>query len=277
MNRRHWCQMNIRFTSWENAEHAVIDNLGPLLFDDEAEMSGTTWWFVRKNPCWRLRYRCADGDDPADTALRERLNALENEHIIMSAVPVVYEPEQVAFGGTEAMELAHQHFHKDSLHTLRYLAAIRRTSDRDLRREMSLILSDTMHRAAGLDWYECGDVWARVARHRRPVPDLPPEQEQSLRTSVHRILVADGLRPMPAIGSAEFIASWAETYTATGKALATLANTGQLHRGLRSVLAHHAIFAWNRVGIRFGVQAALASAIQTAVFGPDPAARRVKT
>jgi hypothetical protein len=40
--------------------------------------------------------------------------------------------------------------------------------------------------------------------------------------------------------------------------------------GLRDVLAHHVIFAWNRLGLPSATQVVLAAAAKTAVFGPDP-------
>jgi hypothetical protein len=40
------------------------------------------------------------------------------------------------------------------------------------------------------------------------------------------------------------------------------------------VLAHHSLFAWNRIGLPYATQAALAAAAKTVVFGPDPTTER---
>ena len=43
-----------------------------------------------------------------------------------------------------------------------------------------------------------------------------------------------------------------------------LAAAGQLYRGLRDVLAHHLIFAWNRAGLPYMTQSVIAGAAKTA-------------
>jgi thiopeptide-type bacteriocin biosynthesis protein len=65
-------------------------------------------------------------------------------------------------------------------------------------------------------------------------------------------------------------AQWAAAYTETGQELASLAAAGRLRRGLRDVLAHHVIFAWNRLGLPYATQSILAGTAKTVVFGADP-------
>ena len=65
---------------------------------------------------------------------------------------------------------------------------------------------------------------------------------------------------------------WAGRVTAfedAGRQLAFLAAGGQLTRGLRSVLAHHLIFAFNRAGVPARAQAAAAWLAVQAAFGDD--------
>ncbi len=66
------------------------------------------------------------------------------------------------------------------------------------------------------------------------------------------------------------VADWADAYLVLGRELTRLNTEGRLHRGLRDILAHHVIFAWNRLGLSYAAQAALATAAKTVVFGPDP-------
>ncbi|MGQ0775693.1 MAG: hypothetical protein ACT4NY_14950 [Pseudonocardiales bacterium] len=59
---------------------------------------------------------------------------------------------------------------------------------------------------------------------------------------------------------------------ATAEAEGLLAADGLLHRGLRAILAHHIIFAWNRHGLPYPTQAILANTAKAVVFGRDPTA-----
>lgn len=65
----------------------------------------------------------------------------------------------------------------------------------------------------------------------------------------------------------------ASAYAGAGRELASLAAEGQLRRGLRDVLAHHVIFAWNRIGLSYAAQSALAGTANAVVFGPEPGNR----
>ena len=56
---------------------------------------------------------------------------------------------------------------------------------------------------------------------------------------------------------------------AAGRRLARLAAGGQLTRGLRAVLAHHAIFAFNRAAVPVAEQAATAWLGRHIVFADD--------
>jgi hypothetical protein len=66
------------------------------------------------------------------------------------------------------------------------------------------------------------------------------------------------------------LTGWARAYIEAGEDMKHLAESGQLHRGLRNVLAHHVLFAWNRIGLSYPTQAALAATAKDIIFGPDP-------
>jgi thiopeptide-type bacteriocin biosynthesis protein len=239
-----------------------------MLADAEADGLISTWFFIRKRPVWRIRYIPAD--DTAPAGIGRRLDELTALGHIDGWTSGVYEPELHAFGGPEAMDASHRFFGRDSSGCL---ACLSRQGEAGAghRRELSLVLCMLMFRAVSLDWYEQGDVWARVAAHRDQTPGLPTEDARRLGRPVRRLISVDAeaqFRPGARLAG---ISGWAGAYRAAGRELAALNADGRLHRGLRDVLAHHVIFAWNRLGLPYLVQAALASAATAAVFGQDPA------
>ncbi|MDM4723398.1 thiopeptide-type bacteriocin biosynthesis protein [Micromonospora sp. WMMA1363] len=221
---------------------------------------------MRKAAHWRLRYLPTSSD--AHTYLRNHLDAMCHAQLLTGAIDVVYEPETHAFGGTHAMDIAHRFWHHDSRHLLAHLSATCDQPTTRRRRELTLLLCSTMLRAAGLDWYEQGDVWARVAAHRDPPT---PTDDAHLQAAVRRLMTVDTTTltvPDAALAAA---AQWFAGYTSAGRDLARLNASGQLRRGLRDILAHHVIFAWNRLGLPATTQAVLATTATTVVFDGTPA------
>jgi thiopeptide-type bacteriocin biosynthesis protein len=256
-----WHQVNVSFPYWDSAEQTTAAHLGPRL-DSEEQL--TAWWFIRKTPCWRIRYQAAPG---AWSGVERHLRELIGQGHLTAWTRVVYEPEVHAFGGPESMAAAHRLFHDDSRAILTYLRD--QPADRH-RREISLMLCSVMLRAASQDWFEQGDIWARVASYRKPPPGILPERPRLLEP-VRRLITADAGLKMRGGTPLVFRIGWADAYAAAGEELARIAAAGMLHRGLRDVLAHHVIFAWNRLGLPYAMQSALASTAKTVVFGPDPA------
>jgi thiopeptide-type bacteriocin biosynthesis protein len=255
-----WHQANIEFPGWDRAEHVAAARLYPRL---EETAPASLYWFMRKQPCWRLRYR-AGRDGASRTG--HALDALTEAGHIAGWTPVIYEPEVHAFGGPEAMGAVHRLFHEDSREILAYL----HTRPEDTRRrEYSLMLCSIMMRAARQDFFEQGDVWARVAAC-RPAP-AEHAAGPGLPGLVRRFLATDAESRMHEDAALGSCARWAAAYSAAGEELGKLAAAGRLHRGLRDVLSHCVIFAWNRLGLPYATQCTLASAAKAAVFGPDPA------
>jgi len=267
MNSFTWCQANVAFPDWECAETTALARLAPLLRTAEDEGALTAWFIVRKRPCWRVRYvPAADGQD----RIGQGLDVLIDEGAITAWTETTYEPEVHAFGGTEAMTSAHRLFHRDSRNIVDFL----RSDAGRHRRETSLMLCSLMMRSAGLDWYEQGHVWACVGAHRA----LPAGTEQGnndrLSAAVHRLVSVNGEDMMRTGGPLAHAAEWVGAYADAGRELAHLTDSGQLHRGLRDVLAHHVLFAWNRIGLPYATQATLASTAKAVIFGPDPTTER---
>ena len=138
-----WIQHNIEFPDRATAARIAAHELWPALAaaQDSGDLHG--WWFVRKQP-WRLRYRAAD---PGPAAITSLLSDLAARGQLISWATVIYEPETMAFGGAEAMTIAHDLFHHDSHHIL--ARAAQATAPALGQRETSALLCSVMLRAAG--------------------------------------------------------------------------------------------------------------------------------
>ncbi|MFI9643733.1 thiopeptide-type bacteriocin biosynthesis protein [Micromonospora sp. NPDC051925] len=260
MTAPRWQQATITFADPNAAEQLAIAHLAPILAEGEARHLITTWFYVRKS-AWRLRYLPSAGTSDAERYVTDELDRLTRGRHIDSAVAGIYEPETHAFGGAEAMDTAHQLWHHDSRHLLINSPG---TSARE--HELSIMLLVAMMRAAGLDWYEQGDVWARVADHRDPPQ---PAIVHSMKHAAKRLLTVDSAsltRPEAPLANCRNLFG---AYTTAGAALRQLNQAGHLRRGLRATLAHHVIFAWNRRTVPGLRQAAIATAAKTVIFDPD--------
>ncbi|MCM3886834.1 methyltransferase, FxLD system [Frankia sp. R82] len=250
-----WRQLNLVCADWQAAERMAIDHLRPLLADAEDAGTVRAWWFVRKGTTWRLRLHA-----PAGAALGELADTLARRGAIRSWTETRYEPETHAFGGPDGMDLTHTLFTTDSRHLLDYLT----DPGPQLRRELPVLLATRLLRAAGLEPYEQGDCWSRLADHRTPVEPVAPPAQQTL-LDVHTLITAHADAPNSPLDTAP---DWPGAFERTGRGLAALAATGQLTRGLRGVLTHHLIFLFNRHGVSAADQHTLATAARTAIFGP---------
>ena len=158
------------------------------------------------------------------------------------------------------MTAAHGLFHRDSHHLLAFL----RDNPTD-RRELSLLLCTALMRAGGLDLNEQGDVWAKVAEQRAGLPSEPPDPRAwaSFTRDVRHLLL--GTARSGAVAN-----DWLATFEHAGATLRALREDGELTRGIRTVIALHVIFHWNRLGLTATTQASLAHAATEAVFGGTP-------
>jgi thiopeptide-type bacteriocin biosynthesis protein len=253
MEETLWKQVNIRYPgqSRQDREQQAVPHLSRVLPELEGAGLITSWWFMRKGP-WRIRYLASaphNGLDPLRRLLSPTVTWTSD----------IYEPEIHAFGGPDAMEAAHTLFHQDSRHLLTYLHS--RPADR---RERSIILCTALMRAGGLDPNEQGDVWARVASRRRDhlawPPATHPSTWEAFTGKVHHLQ----------LGTARALSDWQIAFEKTGVELRCLREAGKLTRGLRTVIAEHVIFHWNRIGIPAKAQATLAQAATEAIFGKAP-------
>ncbi|MFI7288723.1 thiopeptide-type bacteriocin biosynthesis protein [Streptomyces anulatus] len=116
------------------------------------------------------------------------------------------------------------------------------------RRELGVLLLSVAMRAAELDWYEQGDVWAKIAAD-RPGGEIRSPHRHG--TAVHRLMTVDVSTTSRSVtqGRLAPLAEWTATFEWFGQQLADLNRQGRLERGLRAVMAHHGIFHWNRLGL----------------------------
>ncbi|MFE2353100.1 methyltransferase, FxLD system [Streptomyces parvulus] len=253
-----WQQHNITFVGREIAQRTIAERLGPTLIEAEADGQLTDWWFMNKQP-WPLRY-LADKPSPAIESL---LNDLIGDGVAVSCLPCIYEPETNTFGGPEAMDAAHELFHSDSRHLLTYQPSPMRLG----RRETAVLLTSAMMRGAGLDWFEQGDVWAKVAALRPATTPQPPERAIELAPAMRKLMTADARSLCRPDGPLHAHEEWVTAFERAGATLADLAARGALTRGLRAVIAHHVIFHANRAGLLRDDQSALSHIAREVVMG----------
>ncbi|ABW16087.1 conserved hypothetical protein [Parafrankia sp. EAN1pec] len=250
MDETPWRQINITWPGPDRhqRERQAIDHLARVLPAAEASSLISSWFFLRKGP-WRVRYLLTQdphGHDPLHPLLTDGVRWTSE----------VYEPETVAFGGPASLTTAHTLFHQDSRHLLAFL-----DNGAVDRRGHSLVLCTALMRTAGLDFNEQGDVWARVAAHRSGLAEVPadPEVRASFTSGVRHLLL--GTARADLLGR-----EWLHAFEEAGRALRTLRERGDLARGIRTIIALHVIFHWNRLGLPAATQATLAQAAQEAVF-----------
>jgi len=277
-----WYQITVAFPDRDVAEHTMATRIGPKLRHAETSGIVESWWYIRKTPHWRLRFRAGNtaASIPGPLAVtraiahrRQQLrqfvadtfDELASQRLATTWSAGIYEPETWAFGGTDGMEIAHRFFHTDSTNILTYLDSATPPHDPPPaplgRRELTLLLCTTLLRAAGQDWHEQGDVWQRVALMRPPFQAAPDQQLRRMTDKVRRILATDTQQtpaPTNSHDPLDPIQPWLAAAKTTGEALRNLAYTGTLRRGLRDVLAHHVIFHWNRLGLATTTQTVLA-------------------
>ncbi|MEU0857389.1 methyltransferase, FxLD system [Streptomyces griseofuscus] len=253
-----WQQHNITFPDRDTAQRAITERLAPALLAAETHGQLSGWWFMNKQP-WPLRY-VADRPSPIVAALLEDLVA---DGTARSCTLGIYEPETEAFGGAEAMTAAHALFHEDSRHLLNY-----RLEPRHLgRRETAVLLMSALMRAANLDWFEQGDVWAKVAELRPGTDRLAPERSAALVPAMRTLMTTEARSLCREGGPLDGHAEWVAAFERAGTTLAYLAAHGGLTRGLRAVIAHHVIFHANRAGLPSEDQHSLSHIARKAVMG----------
>lgn len=251
-----WYQVHVEFSDWSTAETVGSTQLEPRLTRQVGR-----WWFLRKYPCWRLRLDEADVN-----AVNRQLDELTATGAIARWWPTTYEPETAAFGGINGMDTIHELFCADSRGVLDYL---RQETPGLGRRELSILLISGLLQAVGLDTFEHGDVFDRVAQLRPAPSGVHATGIEQLAANVRVLLSAPDLSTSELFspgGPAAHAGPWLAAFQTAGRRLGTSAAQGQLRRGLRAVLTHVLIFHWNRFGLSATSQSVLARAATRALL-----------
>ncbi|MEU7753671.1 methyltransferase, FxLD system [Micromonospora sp. NPDC049171] len=230
-----WRQVNLTFADWQTAEQYAATRLAPALTSADDSGVITAFWFIRKTQTWRLRLLPGDRQARVYALLAD----LTTDDRIRGVTEPIYLPEAYAFGGDQAMSVAHTLFHVDSRHILGHLAA-----GGAHRRELGVVLATRLMRAAGLEFAEQGDVWRHLAirRHQSNKPGPSPQ----LIAAVQRLLLAADDAPGTPLAATP---QWPQAHARAGADLGFLDRHGALTRDLRGVLTHHLLFLFNRLGI----------------------------
>jgi thiopeptide-type bacteriocin biosynthesis protein len=254
-----WYQAGVRLRDGAPQERVLASALGPRLDQLAGTGAAAGWWFIRKPP--GLRVRLLDADPGETSRLLDELTAAQ---VIAQWTTGIYEPETAAFGGLAGTDAVHALFLADTQGITQFL----RRDPPAGRRELSLQLVGTMLAAAGLDWFERGDVLAKVAAL-RPAPPAGSAPRLSYLSQQARLLLTVPASVPATSGSCAVPGpAWAEGFAQAGTRLAAASSEGSLTRGLRAVLAHAVIFHWNRLGLPAATQGILATAGRDAFLPP---------
>jgi thiopeptide-type bacteriocin biosynthesis protein len=257
-----WHHVRVRFSDWNSSEQTMANVLGPAL--DQLPASGTPscWWFVRKHPHWRIRL--LDTDTQAVGDLLDKLTAAGT---IAGWQRALYEAETAAFGGPAGIAIAHELFCADSHGVLDYA---RHDVPPIGRRELSVLLINAMMTAAGLDRFERGDVFDRIARLRPELAAGYADRMEQLAAQLRALLTAPASALLTDRGMLQAVRFWFSAFENAGRQFSNAAEQGHLTRGTRAILAHAVIFHWNRLGLSATTQGILARAAIAVYLPSDP-------
>jgi thiopeptide-type bacteriocin biosynthesis protein len=259
-----WLQVNVQGPRADSDADTSLVRMGQIMSEAEARGLITGWFFIRKGTWRRWRYQPVRPHKAEPRAVvREKTERLRQEGVITQWVEPVYEPESYAFGGTPAMKVAHELFHGDSRAILEYALTADGTFVPDWgvhNKELSILLCAVLMRGARQEWFEQGDVWAKVSEVRA---QSTYNFREGVVEGMRRLLTVDASHIMARRG----ISHWCSLFEQAGRSMVSLSESGLLGRGIRLVLAHHVIFHWNRMGIPHQVQCTLAAAATKAILG----------
>jgi len=254
-----WLYFRIAVQSRQQANHLVAHRIAPMMEELRSGYPILDWWWLNKSDVCgsALRLRINTGDARIDSGdeIEKRLCDL-GCHVSR----LLYEPELCLFGGPAGLKLAHAHFCFES----EFLARWMRHGDesgRALPEGLSLAMILRTLRAAGLDVFECWDVFDRLC-HKRPhsgSANVPA----GIQIMVHKIMDAGPHRVFKLYDAekARMLQEYGERLDSFGQNLTRAYMAGHLECGLREFLTPLVLFHWNRAGFSPVLQAVLSWAM----------------
>lgn len=258
-----WLYFRVSVESQAEANLLLARHVAPALRELKGRHPFAGWWWLNKQDSLgkgvRLRIRVPSRRrKEVELAVREHLAAFDCQFSMLE-----YEPEVRLFGGAVGIGLAHEHFCADSEFLTDWMRLGDIAQPPVIPVGLSLALIFLTLRAAGLDLFECWDVFDRVRAKRRS-PDNNDEIPPRIERLALKIINAgpgavfglyEGERGRLLKEHSAFIASY-------GQRLRTTYFEGNLECGLREYLAALIFFHWNRVGMTASVQSKLAHAVE---------------
>jgi thiopeptide-type bacteriocin biosynthesis protein len=220
------------------------------------------FFFVRKGPELRVRFRCGPGrQEELDEAAVTEWECLCRQGHVESWGRAFYEPESHLFGGESSMEFVHRIFTADSLYWARHHGS---PPEQAPAWAVSLLMIRVLFDALGIVGWEDGHVW-HVLRRRagRTFGHTVPDDWQRISAGLRdawsgpggpRRLADD--RTLARIEEyraavATPCARWHDEYFRTRQAVV----------GPREAAAFLVVFHWNRAGLPMSWQTAITEAL----------------
>jgi thiopeptide-type bacteriocin biosynthesis protein len=190
-------------------------------------------FFLRKPPGLRLRFMADKLTSRLEPELVAWLLEMEQRNLIRSFHFATYEPEVFLFGGAAGLEIAHEHFDRDTRLVLEYEARAYATPHYVV---SAAVLNDLFLRYVE-DRGELWDIWMRVW-HAHGAPRLPEVEPLAPAGFDEFPDELGGLAQEARLGNARIASR-----------LRAALVTRQLDCGPRAWLAQVAAFHWNRWGL----------------------------
>ena len=231
-----WIQVNCSLFAQASQASAYVPwaELGTVLDTWRSEGRFEQFFFMRKSPALRLRFRASDPTARLEPVLIAWLEDAEQRNLIRSFRFATYEPEVFLFGGPTGMAVAHHQFDRDSRFVIEYEALTERSAISLSRARLTLPVMHDLFRRFAEDESELWDIWQRLWR-RHGCPPLPAGE---------RVTVIDDSDVPPAL-----LATARLNNEHVARRLHAAEVLRRLERGPRTWLADVCTFHWNRLGL----------------------------
>lgn len=241
-----WLYFRVATDSSEGSR-LVAHQIAPMLRRLKNNHSINGWWWLNKidsrGAAVRLRVFVPSASREVELAIRAQLAEFGRDFRVLC-----YEPELRLFGGIDGMRAAHEYFCADS----EFLAAWGQEGEPQQKpiipEGLSVALILRILRSAGLDLFECWDVFDRVCDKRRigHTSDARFARYQELARKVVQAR-PDRIFRLYRGEKARLLSEYGAFLDAFGRKINLIYFDGRLECGLREFLVPIILFHWNRV------------------------------